>query len=493
MIIKGLRVRTKYGVERLIRHVKNAEDNEAVRFLRGTEADVRDMLADARQRKATYSIRHWIVAPHQPITAAQALETVDLLASEFGFDPLQSVVVEHKKPRAVSTAADVHWHLLVPERDPVSSKALKTSHDWIRHELIARISECRFGHGFTCGKHNAAVVKGMKQRGLHEAATQFEEFCREQTQSYAAFSHDQFQRAKRLGHDLPRLTQSVKSIVAAATNGEAMIAELAALGLQVSAGDKPGTWLVRTSQGALVGALHRLGRRRHADIAALMGQRNDPSTMPSVPDVSQASTDKQAAMDAIEDIASNLEAIEKDAREQLEVLPPESRLDDVFNQAAAEVHRSSKRFSDATQQRMLLRIQLATIPESRWWHFFLGLAGAREKSREKAAREVLQAEAGVTEAELALSRAQRKLSRIELKQKNDYAARLKAWSEGQREAKTKLAMVERARSLIDESPDICRFGLQYVIRRAASDPADEVASWNSAGPRTASAGSSRKK
>lgn len=54
MIIKSIRTRTDTGVGKLIQHVLHGDENECVRVLYGTQADIRDMHNDAKANGSTY-------------------------------------------------------------------------------------------------------------------------------------------------------------------------------------------------------------------------------------------------------------------------------------------------------------------------------------------------------------------------------------------------------------------------------------------------------
>ena len=155
MIIKSVRVPAR-SVTALCGHLLRGEENDRVEILRGSEADLRDWRADAAQRACAYAIRHFILAPKEATTRAQTMEVVVLLAQEFGFAEFAILLIEHAKPRATPDAADVHWHLCVPEVDVTSGRILSSSHDRPRQEYVARVAEARFSHALTPGGHTTS-------------------------------------------------------------------------------------------------------------------------------------------------------------------------------------------------------------------------------------------------------------------------------------------------------------------------------------------------
>ena len=172
MIIKGLRVPAR-GVGALCRHLLHGDENEQIEILRGAEADICDWQGDARAARATYAIRHFIIAPKEAITGDQAMRVGELLAAEFAFDGARAVLVEHVKPRATPAAAGIHWHLCVAEVDVISGRVLSSSHDRPRQEYVARVAEFEFGHRVTPGAHDRAVAARLRREGQNELAGAF--------------------------------------------------------------------------------------------------------------------------------------------------------------------------------------------------------------------------------------------------------------------------------------------------------------------------------
>ncbi|MGV1899328.1 relaxase/mobilization nuclease domain-containing protein [Agrobacterium sp. 22-3674b3] len=278
MIIKAIRFRTRSSVNRLISHLKNGTDNDTVAFLTGTVADIIDMHLDALAKRSTYSIRHWIVSPHDATTREQMREVVTMIAEEFDFDPTRAVIVEHTKTRATADAHNVHWHVLVGEVDPVTHRALRCSFDRILHELVARWSEFKFGHRFVHGVHTTSVIAGLRKRGAFDAARSVEDQHRgKELPSREAFTHAQHQAGKRAGADLPTVRQAVKNAMARATTREELEATFAASSLLLAAGDKRDTWIVTSLDGAFIGSLARLSGIKKTEIDKIMSGASDES------------------------------------------------------------------------------------------------------------------------------------------------------------------------------------------------------------------------
>lgn len=279
MIIKAIRFRTRSSVNRLISHLKNGIDNDAVTFLTGTAADITDMHSDALAKRSTYSIRHWIVSPHEATTRDQMHEVVMMLAEEFDFDASRAVIIEHAKPRAAADAHNIHWHVLVGEVDPVTRKALRCSFDRIIHELVARWSEYKFGHRFIPGAHTKAVVARLRKRGAIDVAESLDAKLGEaEPPSREAFTNAQHQAGRRAGTNVPAVRQAVKQALATATNREELEATLASSSLLLAAGDKRDTWIVTGLDGEFIGSLARLSGIKKTEVDRIMrGARDEPA------------------------------------------------------------------------------------------------------------------------------------------------------------------------------------------------------------------------
>ena len=158
MIIKSVRVSSAASQIRFRNHLFRGAENDAVTLVRGNEADISDLFADARRHGSKFAVRHWIVAPSEMTTRQQACRVVDLLAKEFGFDAKAAIIIEHTKQRAAPDAFNQHWHVSVGERNAATERVLSSSHDHLRHEFIARCAEIEFAHTILPGPHTRSVA-----------------------------------------------------------------------------------------------------------------------------------------------------------------------------------------------------------------------------------------------------------------------------------------------------------------------------------------------
>lgn len=267
MIVKSKRIRARgEGLARTLRHLMDGEDNDAVELVSGTVADLEDARSDALRFGRQYAARHWIVSPGQRISREQLAEFVNWLASEFGFDPERAVIWAHTKARATEDGCDQHYHICVGEVDPITGGVMSSSHDWARHEKLARRAELAWGHAIVPGRHTAAVVAALERendanptKGLGDAALIVHR------QSFDERTH---QRLKRAGYDLPRLRVLIGEALSLSTSLREFEDKLASLGLRLRAGDKNDTPIVETSDNStMIGSLARLTRIRKSALA----------------------------------------------------------------------------------------------------------------------------------------------------------------------------------------------------------------------------------
>ena len=146
MIIVRSRKLASENPRAFLRHVFHGEGNERIRVFQGTEADVLDMVNDARAWRRDFAYRHFILAPKEMPAEGLFADAMAELAREFGFDPARAVAVGHQKPRHGLDGAPYHMHLLVPEFDTATGRVLDSSWDYARHEKVCRRLEARWGH-----------------------------------------------------------------------------------------------------------------------------------------------------------------------------------------------------------------------------------------------------------------------------------------------------------------------------------------------------------
>jgi len=286
MIIKSKRVKARgQGLKRSLQHLANGDDNDAVELVCGNVADLEDARNDALRFGREYAVRHWIISPAEPISTEQLAELVHRLAAEFGFDPKRRIALwKHTKDRATEDGCREHYHLCAPEIDPLTGGVMSSSHDWRRHEKLARTVEVLWGHDVVAGAHADAVVAALDREGLTDTANALRDIApAAHSQSFDEMAQ---QRLKREGFDLPRLRVMISDALSAATDRSDFDARLSMMVLRLRTGDRTDAPVVETvGDGTLVGSLARLTRLRKSALAERMafnaaGQSTDQTNDP---------------------------------------------------------------------------------------------------------------------------------------------------------------------------------------------------------------------
>ena len=272
MIIQSARLGVAVDLAALVRHVFAGPANEAITVLHGAAEDLGVMRRDAAAAGRKYALRHFKISPEAATSPAEAARVMRDLAGEFGFAPERCVVVEHRKKRAGGAGYEKHWHLLVPEWDPVRRRVLDSHWMRPRQEKIARLAELRLGHAPVTGRWNAAVARALEQEGRPVEAAKVARLA-DGPRPRAAYGARRHQATARRGVSLPEARLLVKAAWERSDDAVAFAAALAPSGLTLRPGDKAGIWLVEATSGpapVLVGALHRLLRQTKRAVAARM-------------------------------------------------------------------------------------------------------------------------------------------------------------------------------------------------------------------------------
>jgi Relaxase/Mobilisation nuclease domain len=153
MIIKG---QSRAGPSALAAHLGNAEKNERVSLLetRGTVAqDLRgaliEMDAYAAGTRCQKSLYHAAISPEPPhrLTPEQRNEAIGALEDKLGLTGHARVVVMHEK------LGREHIHVVWSRIDLDRLTSVSDSHNYRKHEEVARDLERRFGHARVQGAH----------------------------------------------------------------------------------------------------------------------------------------------------------------------------------------------------------------------------------------------------------------------------------------------------------------------------------------------------
>jgi hypothetical protein len=154
MIIKG---KSRAGPIALAAHLGNAEKNERVTLLevKGTVAqDLRGALVEmdacALGTRCERPLYHAAISPGPPhrLTPEQRQEAIDALEKKLGLQGHARVVVIHEK------LGREHIHVVWSRIDLDKMRSVSDSHNYRKHEEVARDLERRFGHERVQGAHH---------------------------------------------------------------------------------------------------------------------------------------------------------------------------------------------------------------------------------------------------------------------------------------------------------------------------------------------------
>lgn len=259
MIIKG---GSCAGAGRLAAHLLRADHNERVHVveLRGTAAaDLRGALIDMAALSAGTQCRrplyHASINSRAggPLTDVQRAASIGRLEAALGLTGQPRAVVVHEK------AGRDHTHVVWARADVERGRVVSDSHNYRRHEAVARELEREFGHTPVQGVHIGRQDAPRPARTL---------------------SHDEMQQAARSATTPAQTRAEITALWRATTTGKAFAAALEESGWQLCRGDRRDFVLIDAG-----GDVHSLARRiegaRAADIRARLDDI-DPASLPSV-------------------------------------------------------------------------------------------------------------------------------------------------------------------------------------------------------------------
>ncbi|KXV46168.1 hypothetical protein AD945_14340 [Gluconobacter albidus] len=284
MILKTSRIKTASGPHALTRHLFHGKGNEEIVCVQGSKAALAMMMQDAQAAGRTYGIRHLVISPEKATGRTQALDVLHLHGAEFGYDPEEATLIEHRKHRQDGQGFEVHWHAAIPEMKP-DGGVLDSKFMFKRSEMIARLAEVRLGHHLTSGRHNTWAAAALEQRGFHDAAlavrlgpAALSFGPAAQATPRESYSSETHQILKRSDISTPAIKAAISA--AWATREEIGLSFRDVLhhcGIDLVPGKRPGAW-VASVEGVEVTALHRLLKIPAQEVSAEMTQaRKSPA------------------------------------------------------------------------------------------------------------------------------------------------------------------------------------------------------------------------
>ena len=262
MIIKG---KSRAGPQQLATHLGNAEKNERVSLIetRGTVAqDLRgafvEMDAYAVGTHCEKSLYHAAISPAPPhrLTYDQRTEAVDALEARLGLDGHARVVVMHEK------LGRQHVHVVWSRIDLEKMRSVSDSHNYRKHEEVARDLERRFGHDRVQGAHH-------ERDGVERP---------DRTPSRA-----ELQQQERTGVTGKMVNEEVTAAFRASDGPAAFRAALEERGYLLARGDRRDYVIIDRK-----GGVHSLARRIDGMKAAALREFMAAMNPESVPNIEQA-------------------------------------------------------------------------------------------------------------------------------------------------------------------------------------------------------------
>jgi hypothetical protein len=212
MIIKQTRVKVG-GAQKLVAHITNTAQNDAVMILKGHLGIPADGDLIAQMYNRTYGNRHVIISPQVSLTRVQLDFVLTLIFQELNVSDVSHtahLLIQHNKIRHDHKTHAPHFHLVLNETTSVGDQ-LEERMSYVTNEKIARLCELKFNHKLTKGRHNYAVVKSLEGEGRLDEAKALRALLKGPP-AFAAFSSQQLRKAERYTVNLPRIYYLVKDI-----------------------------------------------------------------------------------------------------------------------------------------------------------------------------------------------------------------------------------------------------------------------------------------
>jgi len=349
MIIKG-KSRAQPGA--LAVHLGNAEKNERVTLLetKGTIAqDLRGALVEmdayAVGTRCEKSLYHAAMSPEPPhrLTPEHRAEAIDMLEAKLGFIGHSRVVVMHEK------LGREHIHIVWSRIDLERMRSVSDSHNYRKHEEVARELERRFGHDRVQGAHH-------ERDGVERP---------DRTPSRA-----ELRQEERTGIKGKLVKEEVTAAFRASDGAEAFKAALEDKGYLLAQGDRRDFVIVDRA-----GGIHSLARRIDGMKAAGLREFMAPLDRAALPTIEQA-----------KEIAEERQSRAQEAKEARE----EASLEKAYSRGDGLVAQNAAAQKDYKQRQKKLNEGFEVDPRT---------GNLRRRKRDVGANEIEKREKGRTDHE----------------------------------------------------------------------------------------------
>jgi Relaxase/Mobilisation nuclease domain len=362
MVIKG---GARGGAVELAAHLVRTDTNERAEVieLRGLLAKdlkgaLREMDAQAIGTQCTRTLYHASinVPDDEQLTPQQWAQSVDRLEKHLGLQGHARAVVMHEKQ------GREHVHVVWSRIDTERHRAVRDSHNYTRHEEVARDLEREFGLRRVQGAHVERDGQPRPERTPNER---------------------EMQQQAKTGVSIEQVKADMAAAWQTTRNGTAFQREIAAQGYQLAKGDKRDAFLVIDE----TGGLHAL--RSRLDGVKTKAIRERFSDLEAVPDVEQARAMQRQAREMIPERTEPIRAPE------IAPEPPKAvqRPPEVQEAKPAErVDRQAEARARAEEERAAQRqaAQIAARAEQQKQEAAAAKLEAEIRAREKREQELLQ-------------------------------------------------------------------------------------------------------
>jgi len=285
LIVKG---KAQGQPGKLAKHLCRTDHNERVRVLdiEGLNAltipdalrELDDLGAAAQTRRTLY---HGIIAPrvNEQMTDEQREIAVRSLAEKMALENQPYIVIGHLKKDEGE-----HYHVIFSRIDQANARGISDSHNYRKHEELARDLEHRFGFAHTRGAH-------VRDKS-------------EEARPGRTPDHWEMQQAQRTGVTIDQARQTITAAWRTTRSGAELIDALSQEGFTVARGDRRDFVLVDEA-----GGVHGLTRRIDGARAKDVRERMADVYIEQLPDVAQAKRRQRELSQAAE--------LEKNGREFL--------------------------------------------------------------------------------------------------------------------------------------------------------------------------------
>lgn len=279
MVIKGKSVA---GANRLAAHLERTDTNERmeVRELRGVAAE--DLRGALREMEAVASACPNCQRPfyhasintqaHEHMTPEQQARAFDRLEKELGLTGQPRVVVAHVKE------GREHFHIVWSRIDTEKMRTISDSHNYRRHEIVARELEREFGHERVQGAHVERDGKPRPERTP---------------------SHKDMQQAARTKIKPEAARAHITALWRGTKNGKDFAAALEKSGWLLARGDRR-DFVVIDPKGGTHSLARRIEGAKPKDVRARMADV-DISKLPSVAEARAAQRERLAQAGKLRD------------------------------------------------------------------------------------------------------------------------------------------------------------------------------------------------